>query len=82
MQYLEIPVATLAGLMIFGDLPDGLAALGIVVTIAAGLYIVAREAGGVACRTAHGLIWSKAQRPAVRAEWRHGQPHSQARTRA
>ena len=43
MQYLEIPVATLAGLMIFGDLPDGLAALGIVVTIAAGLYIVARE---------------------------------------
>ena len=43
MQYLEIPVATLAGLMIFGDLPDGLAALGIMVTIAAGLYIVARE---------------------------------------
>jgi drug/metabolite transporter (DMT)-like permease len=43
MQYLEIPIATLVGLMIFGDLPNGLAALGIVVTIAAGLYIVARE---------------------------------------
>ncbi len=43
MQYLEIPIATLAGLMIFGDLPNGLAALGILVTIAAGLYIVARE---------------------------------------
>lgn len=43
MQYLEIPIATLVGLVIFGDLPDGLAAAGIVVTIAAGLYIVARE---------------------------------------
>jgi drug/metabolite transporter (DMT)-like permease len=43
MQYLEIPIATLVGLLIFGDLPDGLAAVGIVVTIAAGLYIVARE---------------------------------------
>jgi drug/metabolite transporter (DMT)-like permease len=43
MQYLEIPIATLVGLMIFGDLPNGLAALGIAVTMAAGLYIVARE---------------------------------------
>ncbi len=43
MQYLEIPVATLLGLAIFGDLPNGLAAAGIVVTIAAGLYIVMRE---------------------------------------
>jgi drug/metabolite transporter (DMT)-like permease len=43
MQYLEIPIATLVGLLIFRDLPDGLAAAGIVVTIAAGLYIVARE---------------------------------------
>jgi len=43
MQYLEIPVATLVGLLMFGDLPDGLAAAGIVVTILAGLYIVARE---------------------------------------
>ncbi|MCU4653211.1 DMT family transporter [Roseibacterium sp. SDUM158016] len=43
MQYLEIPVATLVGFLIFGDLPDGLAAAGIMVTIAAGLYIVMRE---------------------------------------
>jgi len=43
MQYLEIPVATLTGYLVFGDLPDGLAAAGIAVTIAAGLYIVARE---------------------------------------
>lgn len=43
MQYLEIPMATLVGYLIFGELPDGLAAAGIAVTIAAGLYIVARE---------------------------------------
>ncbi|KUJ85630.1 hypothetical protein AVO45_01160 [Ruegeria marisrubri] len=43
MQYLEIPVATLIGWMIFRDLPDGLAALGICITIAAGLYVILRE---------------------------------------
>lgn len=43
MQYLEIPVATLVGFALFGALPDGLAAAGIAVTIAAGLYIVLRE---------------------------------------
>ena len=43
MQYLEIPLATLVGFAAFGDLPDGLAALGIVVTITAGLFIIARE---------------------------------------
>lgn len=43
MQYLEIPFGTLLGWLIFHDLPNGLAALGIVVTIAAGLYIIARE---------------------------------------
>jgi drug/metabolite transporter (DMT)-like permease len=43
MQYLEIPFATLIGWLIFADLPDGLAALGILVTMAAGLYIVYRE---------------------------------------
>ncbi len=43
MQYLEIPFATLIGWLIFRDLPNGLAALGILVTIAAGLYIVLRE---------------------------------------
>ncbi|WP_370230782.1 DMT family transporter [Cognatishimia sp.] len=43
MQYLEIPIATLYGYLMFGDLPNGLAAAGILVTIAAGLYIIYRE---------------------------------------
>lgn len=43
MQYLEIPVATLLGWAVFGDLPNGIAALGIAVTLAAGLYVVMRE---------------------------------------
>jgi drug/metabolite transporter (DMT)-like permease len=43
MQYLEIPVATVVGWFIFRDLPNGLAAIGICVTVAAGLYIVMRE---------------------------------------
>ena len=43
MQYLELPFATLIGWAIFGDLPDGLAALGIAVTLAAGLYVIHRE---------------------------------------
>ena len=40
MQYLEIPFATLLGWLIFADLPDGLAALGIVITVAAGLTVI------------------------------------------
>jgi drug/metabolite transporter (DMT)-like permease len=43
IQYLEIPVATLVGWAVFGDLPNGLAAFGIAVTMSAGLYIVFRE---------------------------------------
>lgn len=43
MQYLEIPIATFVGWLVFSDLPDGLAAIGICVTIASGLYIVFRE---------------------------------------
>lgn len=43
IQYLEIPLATAAGWLVFGDLPNGLAALGIAVTMAAGLYIVLVE---------------------------------------
>ncbi|MEM7321422.1 MAG: DMT family transporter, partial [Pseudomonadota bacterium] len=43
MQYLEIPIATLFGWLIFSDLPNGLASLGICVTISAGLYIILRE---------------------------------------
>jgi len=43
MQYLEIPVATLLGLLFFDELPDGLAAAGIGLTVLAGLYIIWRE---------------------------------------
>ena len=43
MQYLEIPVATLIGFWIFSELPDTLAAFGIALTIAAGVYAIARE---------------------------------------
>lgn len=43
MQYLEIPAATVVGWLIFSDLPNGLAALGIGITIAAGLYVIWRE---------------------------------------
>lgn len=43
MQYLEIPVATIVGYLIFKDFPNGLALLGIAITILAGLYVVHRE---------------------------------------
>jgi drug/metabolite transporter (DMT)-like permease len=43
VQYLEIPFATFIGWLIFADLPNGLAAVGIAITIAAGLYVVMRE---------------------------------------
>jgi len=43
MQYLEIPFATLLGWLIFADLPDGLAVVGIALTVSAGLYIVITE---------------------------------------
>ncbi len=43
MQYLEIPFATLIGWMIFSDLPNGIAAVGICITVASGLYVVYRE---------------------------------------
>ncbi len=43
MQYLEIPVAALIGWWIFRDFPNGLALVGIGVTVAAGLYIIYRE---------------------------------------
>ncbi len=43
MQYLEIPVATVIGWLIFRDLPNTLASIGILVTIGAGLYVIMRE---------------------------------------
>lgn len=43
LTYIEIPITTLVGFIVFGDLPNGLAALGICITMAAGLYIIFRE---------------------------------------
>lgn len=43
MQYLEIPVATIIGWIIFRDFPNTLASIGICITIAAGLYVILRE---------------------------------------
>ena len=43
MQYLEIPVATLFGWIIFKELPNTMAAVGIAITVAAGLYVILRE---------------------------------------
>ncbi len=43
MQYLEIPFATAIGWLVFKDFPNGLALIGIAITIASGLYIIFRE---------------------------------------
>jgi len=59
MQYLEIPFATLLGLVIFGDLPNPMAGVGIVVIMGAGLYVVLRERA-----TARDLASSTAPPPA------------------
>ncbi len=56
MQYLEIPFATVIGLIVFNDLPNGLAALGILVTIAAGLYIILRERAIARSRTEERML--------------------------
>lgn len=43
MQYLEIPFATLIGWLIFRDLPNVIAAVGIAITVGSGLYVIYRE---------------------------------------
>ena len=48
VQYLEIPFATLYGWFIFKDFPNGLAALGIVITITAGLLVLRYSKNSVA----------------------------------
>lgn len=45
IQYLEIPIATFVGLVIFADWPNGLAMIGICITMASGLYVLNRERG-------------------------------------
>ncbi|MEL6519606.1 MAG: DMT family transporter [Pseudomonadota bacterium] len=43
MQYLEIPMATLIGWLMFRDFPNDIAMLGITIVIVAGLYVIWRE---------------------------------------
>lgn len=43
MQYLEIPVATLVGYLVFAELPGVRASAGIAITICAGVYVILRE---------------------------------------
>jgi len=40
MQYIELPVATSVGWLVFGELPNGLAALGIAISVASGLAVI------------------------------------------
>lgn len=43
LQYLELPVATLAGYLVFRDFPNALTLTGIGIIIGAGLYMIHRE---------------------------------------
>jgi drug/metabolite transporter (DMT)-like permease len=43
MQYLEIPVATVLGLLVFAQFPNAMALAGIVLIMGAGLYMIHRE---------------------------------------
>lgn len=69
MQYLEIPVATFFGWLIFRDLPNELASVGILITIAAGLYIILRERAEAQAKGQEqaGASQNEAGSPAARA---------------
>ncbi|GAA6207033.1 hypothetical protein NBRC116601_03260 [Cognatishimia sp. WU-CL00825] len=41
--YIEIPITTLVGFLIFSDLPNGIAALGILISVSARLSFKLRE---------------------------------------
>ena len=43
LQYLELPVATLLGYLVFRDFPNAMALAGIAIIIGAGLYMIHRE---------------------------------------
>src|SRR6056297_1989930 len=43
LQYLELPVATLLGYLVFGDFPNALTLIGIAIIIGAGMYMIHRE---------------------------------------
>lgn len=52
MQYLEIPLAVAFGWMFWRDLPNGVAMVGILITCAAGLYIIRCEQANARSRSA------------------------------
>ena len=54
LQYIEIPVATFLGWLFFRELPDGLAALGIMITIGAGVFVVMSERQMLTAKAASG----------------------------
>ncbi|WP_323785135.1 DMT family transporter [Thalassovita sp.] len=43
IQYVELPITAFVGWLIFSDLPNGLAAIGITISVSAGIYIILRE---------------------------------------
>ena len=43
LQYLELPVATLLGYLVFSDFPNTLSLIGITIIIGSGLYMIHRE---------------------------------------
>lgn len=43
LQYLELPVATVFGYLVFSDFPNALSLIGIAIIIGAGLYMIHRE---------------------------------------
>jgi len=43
LQYLELPVATLLGYLVFRDFPNALTLIGIAIIIGAGMYMIHRE---------------------------------------
>ena len=48
MQYVELPVATAIGWAVFGELPNGIAAAGITITVIAGLAVILFEHRAIA----------------------------------
>ena len=43
LQYLELPVATLLGYLVFNDFPNSISLAGIAIIIGSGLYMIHRE---------------------------------------
>lgn len=70
IQYLEMPFAVLAGYLIFADFPGPLALTGIVVIMAAGVFIVLRERALAPARTAPTATGPAAEVPASAARRR------------